>query len=141
MEEGVEHCLARHTCSMSFSSCMPGCFRPPMVVFHGIISLSWRGKCSQRVCQRQVTSVALAAYCPPLFFLLSSFLVGWAVITSSWAFFFLSSLFFSLLSHNSDCFYISKALIKKINFILFFFLLQINIFLCFQIILMRWCQK
>jgi hypothetical protein len=39
------------------------------------------------------------------------------------------------------CFCVLNALLKKFEFFLFFSLLQINIFWCFWIILMRWYQK
>jgi hypothetical protein len=47
--------------------------------------------------------------------------------------------------HNAYCQYIfkffcvSKALLKKLNFFLFFYLLQIIFLWCFQIVLMCWC--
>lgn len=132
MEEGVEHCLAHHTCSISSSSCMPGCFRPPMVVFHGIVSLSWRGKCSQRVCQRQVTSVALTAYChPPLFSSLffPSRLGCYYVQLGIFLSFF--PLLFSSVA-QLFCFYISKALIKKIYFFYFFSYFKLIFFYVFR---------
>ena len=132
MEEGVEHCLAHHTCSISSSSCMPGCFRPPMVVFHGIVSF---------VLARELflAGVSMTSYqcsssnllSPPPFFLLSSFLgrLGCYYVQLG---LFLSffPLLFSSVAQLCLFLYFKSAFKKNKNF-LFFFLLQINIFFMF----------